>query len=187
MAMALLSLGRMDEAQTFLKRALALQPTHPQSLIVLGQIELDAGRLSKAGEYLQSLYEGYPEMPQARQLFAAWCLRAGIAASAAKDIATAERHYRQGLAANPDHTELNANLGVLCLVAGRFEEARTPLEAYRRLKPADPQSSLFLGQVYARLGRINEARQILTEGVEVARRAGNVSTAKFCQEILQQL
>jgi Flp pilus assembly protein TadD len=76
---------------------------------------------------------------------------------------------------------------VLLLVAGRLEEARGPLEIYRRVKPADPQSSLFLGQVYARLGRLDDARRVLNEGAQIAERAGNTNTARFCREILQQL
>lgn len=187
LAMALLSLGQIDEARDWLGRALALQPTHPQALSVLGRMELDAGRLEAAGEYLRPLYETYPEMPEARHLIAAWSRRAGMAAAAANDPAAAERLYREGLSAMPDDAELNASLGVLCLVAGRFDEARAPLEAYHRLRPAEAQSSLFLGQVYARLGRLAEARRILTEGAEIAERSGNSATARFCREILRQL
>jgi hypothetical protein len=62
-----------------------------------------------------------------------------------------------------------------------------PLEAYHRLQPQNPQSSLFLGQAYAATGRLEDARRLLTEGLEAATRAGNSTTAQHCREILQQL
>ncbi|HTP84855.1 MAG TPA: tetratricopeptide repeat protein, partial [Alphaproteobacteria bacterium] len=75
----------------------------------------------------------------------------------------------------------------LYLIEGRFTDAVAPLEAYHRLQPDDPQTALFLGQAYAATGRREQARQILAEGVRLAERAGNTTTARHCREILDQL
>jgi cytochrome c-type biogenesis protein CcmH/NrfG len=56
-----------------------------------------------------------------------------------------------------------------------------------KFQPNDPQSSLFLGQVYAQLGRAEEARRILTEGEQLATRAGQTTTAAHFREMLQGL
>ena len=184
---SLLALGHVDEAITYLKQSLTLQPTFPKALVLLGRIALERGDLDEAREYLQPLFESHPEQPLARELFARYYLRAGEAASARKDSQTAERLFRKGLAVEPNLPELNASLGVLCLVQGRIQDALAPFEAFHRLRPQDPQSSLFLGQLYAQLGRFAEARQILAEGKELAERAGNKTTAQHCSEILGML
>jgi HemY protein len=183
----LLALGRRDEAMDYLKRSLTLQPTYPQTLILLGRLALDAGDLEGARRYLQPLYDSHPEQAMARNLLAAYHLKAGKAAEDHKDAAAAERHYRDGLAVDPDNAELNVSLGILCLLQGRAADALNPLEAYHRLRPKDPQSSLFLGQLYAQLGRFADARKILTEGANLADRAGHRETAAHCREILAHL
>jgi HemY protein len=154
---------------------------------LLAQIEMDSGRWESAAKYLQPLYESHPEMLQARQLMAFWHLLTGMDAEKTKDFVAAERHYRDGLTILPNHAELQARLGTLCLIQGHFAAAIAPLEAYHRLQPDNPQASLFLGQAYAATGRRDEARRILAEGVRLATHDGNISTAKHCQEILDQL
>jgi tetratricopeptide (TPR) repeat protein len=187
LALSFLNLRRLDDAMAALKRSLVRQPTFPSTLSLLSKIELDSGRWEDAIQYLQPLYNSHPEMPEARQLMARWHLAAGTDAENKKDHVAAENHFRQGLAIDRNLPELQASLGVLYLIQGRFPEAVAPLENYHRLQPANPQSALFLGQAYAATGRRDEARRTLAEGVEVAERAGNTVTAQHCREILQQL
>ncbi len=183
----LLALGHREEAIGYLKRSLILQPTYPKALILLGHLAFDAGQLEEARRYWQPLYDSHPEQPQARHLLALYHLRAGDAAAARKDTAAAEQHYREGLDLDPDSAEIHANLGVLYLLQGRPADALAPFEAFHRLRPQDPQSSLFLGQLYAQLGRFTDARRILAEGADLAERAGNHVTAGHCREILEHL
>lgn len=187
LSISLFALGRQEEAYAALQRSLTLQPTFPKALSILGKMELEAGRLDEAARYLKPLYDAQSGVPQVRQLMGAWHLRSGMVAEKKSDFAAAEQHYREGVAIDPDEPELHASLGVLCLTQGRVAEALDSLEAYRRLRPANPRSSLFLGQAYAQLGRIDDARRILTEGEKQAERSGNPATAAFCREILQQL
>ena len=187
LAVALLAVRRLDDAIAALHRSLVLKPTFPDTLALLTRIEMDSGRWQSAAKYLQPLYESHPEMPLAKQLMADWHLRAGLDAQAKNDLGAAERHYRDGAIIAPNNPEAQANLGTLYLVQGRFADAVSPLEAYHRLQPQDPQSSLFLGQAYAATGRREDARRLLTEGLETATRAGNTTTAQHCQEILDQL
>jgi tetratricopeptide (TPR) repeat protein len=187
LAIALLAVRQLDEAVAALQRSLALKPTFPSSLVMLAQIEIDSGRWESAARYLDPLYESHPEMPQARRLMAYWHLRAGMAAEERHDLTAAEKHYREGVEIDRNHPDLQARLGTLFLIQGRFAEAVMPLEAFHRLQPNNAQSSLFLGQVYAATGRSNEAKQILLAGAEIAERNGNPATAQNCREILRQL
>jgi HemY protein len=187
LGLALLGLDRTDEAIVALKRSLTLQPTFQKSLSVLARVEMDAGRWESAGVYLRPLLESHPEMPEARQMMSYWHLRAGAAAEAKQDAAAAEVHYRDGLELNPNNADLQASLGVLRLVQGRFAEALAPLEAYHRLQPNNAQSCLFLGQAYAATGRTDDARRVLNEGIALAEKTGNRVTANHCREMLQAL
>jgi HemY protein len=187
LAVALLKVRNLGDAVAALQRSLVLKPTFPNSLALLAQIEIDSGRWEESARYLLPLYESHPELPQARRLMAYWQLRAGMAAENKQDAAAAERHYREGVAIDRNHPDLQMRLGTLCLIQGRFADAVVPLEAYRRLQPENPQGALYLGQAYAVVGRVDEARRILAEGVAQAERSGNATAAQHCREILQQL
>lgn len=187
LALTLIALERLDEAYRHLERSLTLEPTFIKSLTLLADLEMAAGRVDAAGRYIRRIYESAPGMPRAQQLMGAWHLKVGAAAEAKKDSAAAEQHYRDGLAADPENAELSASLGVLYLVQGRFADALSPLETYHRLQPQNAQSSLFLGQVYLALERVPEARRILQDGVKIAERNGNKTTAENCRAILEHL
>jgi tetratricopeptide (TPR) repeat protein len=187
LAVALIAVRRLDGAIAALHQSLTLKPTFPATLALLAQIEMDSGRWQAATQYLQPLFASHPEMHEARQLMANWHLRAGMDAQTKGDLPAAEKHFRDGLAIEPNHAELQASLGALYLIEGRFADAVAPLEAYHRLQPNDPQSALFLGQAYAATGRPEQARKILTEGLRLALHAGNTTTARHCREMLDQL
>ena len=187
LGVCLLAAGRENEALAALERSLILQPTFPETLLLRGRMEMQAGRWESAEKYLRPLYESHPEQAEVRQLMAHWHLRAGAAAEKKSDRHGAEQHYRDGLAIDRNNAELQVSLGVLYLMQARFGDAAGPLESYHRLQPENPQSCLFLGQTYAALGRTEEARRILTEGIQLAERSGNATTAGHCREMLQQL
>jgi HemY protein len=187
LGMSLMVLGRQEEAHAAFKRSLILQPTFLKALSVLGRWELETGQLDAAEQYLLPLYESHPEIPEVRQMTAQWHSRSGAVAEKKNDLPAAEKHYREGVAVDPQRADLQASLGVLCLVQGRVNDALVPLEAFHKLQPNDPQSALFLGQVYLQLGRRDEAKRILIEGEQLARRIGNATTAAHFREILQSL
>lgn len=187
LALACLRLGRRAEAVEALERSLTLKPAFAPSLALLGRMALEEGRLAEAEPLLRALYAAAPERLDARHLLANWELAVGTAAEKSGDPGRAERHYRAGVLVDEDNVELQARLGALLLVEGRVDRAVVPLEAFRRLEPTNPQAALFLGQAYARLGRIAQARQLLEAGVLEAERAGHTPTAEHCREILRHL
>jgi HemY protein len=187
LSQALLVLHRLDEALAAIRRCLFLQPTYPRALLMLGKAEMDSGRWESAEQYVRPLYDSHPEMVEARQLMIRWQTEAGQAAETNRDAAGAERHYREGLAVDNNNADLQVRLGVLYLTQSRFPDAVGPLEKYRQLLPENPQASLFLGQAYAATGRPDDAKRILAEGVRLAEKQGNATTARHCREILEQL
>ncbi len=186
LAVLLVERERFQEAVEALKRALTMQPTFPKAMLLLARLEVDAGRVEEAGRYLLPLLKANPGAPEIRATTASWRYRAGRAVEKT-DPAAAERHYRAGLELAPDHPDLNASLGVQLLVTNRVEEAVGPLEIYHRQQPANPQAALFLGQAYARTGRLADARRVLADGLQRAEQAGQRTTAEHFREILGML
>jgi tetratricopeptide (TPR) repeat protein len=186
LAVLLVETERYKEAAEALHRALTMQPTFPKAMLLLARLEVDAGRVEEAGRYLLPLLKANPGSPEIREITASWRLRAGRAAEQ-RDPVAAERHYRAGLALQPDNADLNAGLGVGLLVTDRVAEAVPLLETYHRARPTNPQAALFLGQAYARTGRMQEARRVLTAGLQQAEQTGQTSTAGHFREILSML
>ncbi len=187
LGLTMLALSRTEDAHAAFKRSLRQQPTFLKSLSLLGRWELQAGRLQAASDYLLPLYDSHPGVPAVRELLAQWHRASGAQAEKQNDPAGAERHYRAGVKLDPRHADLQASLGVLLLTQDRVHEAQPPLEAYHALAGDNPQSALFLGQVYFRLGRVDDARRILRSGEELARRTGKSTTAEHFREILRSL
>lgn len=187
LALALLSVNRGPEAIEALQRSLVKQPTYPNSLLLLGRMALAAKNWTGAAKSLHPLYESHPEMPEARAAMAELDLGLGEAAEARGDKPEAEKQYRAGLAIDPNRAELQVRLGLLCLLQNRFADAVEPFENYHRLQPKNAQSCLFLGQTYLMVGRVDDARRLLTEGIKTAELTGQTKTASDCREILQSL
>lgn len=186
LAVLLVETERLPEAAEALRRALTMQPTFPKAMLLLARLEVDAGRVDEAGRYLLPLLKANPGETEIRKITASWRLRAGRAAEKT-DPSAAERHYRAGLELDPENADLNAGLGLRLLVTDRAAEAVGPLETFSRLQPGNPQAALFLGQAYARTGRLGEARRVLTAGLRQAEQAGQTATAGNFREILSML
>lgn len=187
LALAAFAAAQRKEGSEWLRRTLAAEPSHALALTLMARLELEAGRLDAAWGYLEPLYDHHWGVPQVRQLVARWHGKAGDIASSQREWDRAETYYRAGMDVFADDAELQAGLGVLLITRERFQEAVAPLEAYRRLQPENARSALYLGQTYFVLGRLPEARRVLTEGEQAALHAGQTATARHCREILEQL
>jgi Tfp pilus assembly protein PilF len=187
LARSFLALRRLDDALAALDRSLTLQPTYLPTLLLRGEIELQAGHLDAAANYLRPAFESHPEDAQARQLLATWHLRMATAAESRNDPAAAEQHYRDGLTVHGEQPELLARLGLFYLLHSRFADAVDPLESYHRLQPESAPGCLFLGQAYLATNRSEKAREILARGLASAERSGNSKVANDCRRLLQQL
>ena len=187
LAISLLALGRLDEALEALDRSLIKQPTFLPTLLLRGQIELDAGHVELAGNYLRPAFDSHPEELQARQLLARWHQQMGDAAESKGDAVAAERHYRDGLIVDGNNVELLLGLGTFYLARARYAEAINPLEIAGRLQPQNPRTCLFLGQAYAATNNLEKARAILTTGAALAERAHDAATGNGCRQLLRHL
>jgi tetratricopeptide (TPR) repeat protein len=187
LATSLLALHRTDEALEALDRSLVMEPTFPETLRLRAQLEISADHWDLAEKYLRPLYEAHPEMPNVRYMYGYWLLHAGTEAGSNHDAAAAERYFREGLTVDPSSADLQLSLGVLLVATRRFDEALPLLESYHRLQPEYAQGCAMLGQAYIGVGRTTDARKVLMEGEELARRTDDAANGDLCRELLQRL
>ena len=77
------------------------------------------------------------------------------------------------LETNPNDLFLNYALAMQCASDGEEEEAVERLAQINIDHPDDVASWFQRGQILNRLGETDEAREVITAGIEVARRVGN--------------
>jgi len=186
-AVALIAVRQLDEGIEALHRSLTLEPTFPETLALLAQIEIDSGRWRAAGQYLQPLYAAHPELPEARAQMASYYLQCGIEAEKKGDVAEAEKSYLSGAAIDATRADLQLRLGALRLVQRRFAGAVAPLEVCHRLEPDNAQAALYLGEAYAASGQRQPACQVLNAAIEAADRSGNAMTAAHARALLRRV
>jgi len=84
--------------------------------------------------------------------------RLGSLDLATGDLASAERHLRGALAADPTTARAHERLGLVALALGRPRDALDELQRERRLHGAFPSEQLALGKVWQALGDRERAR-----------------------------
>lgn len=187
LGLVLLMAKRRDEAVAQLQQALRLQPGYTKAVVALATIELDAGNLSAAAEYVLPFYREFPGTGTAQELVSRYYSALALAAARKGDLAAIERICHEGLALAPESAELHGFLALHYLHHQQFPEAIENLEAAHRDRPGDPRAIALLGQVYAQVGRIADARKLLSEGAELARQRGDAATAGQLEAVLSRL
>ena len=113
--------GDARAAVTPLRAAIALDPTHFQAHLQLGDALLALGKTSAAADAYRAAISLKPDVADARVALADALLKSGQSAAAEKEL-------REGLAAHPDSAELNFTLGVLLESTGNSLDAQPFLE-----------------------------------------------------------
>jgi predicted Zn-dependent protease len=90
-------------------------------------------------------------------------------------------------AASPGEPFPRYALGMEYRNLGRHEEAVTTFRELAAAHPAYVPTFLMLGQTLIGLGRVAEAREALSSGIDSARRAGDRHAAGELQEALDSL
>ena len=125
----LLSLGRYDEAEYMLRRAVQLRPVWPAALNNLGEAQIKAGRYDEAVRTLGRI-------PELDRSYVGAYINLGTAYLGLGDAERAARVFRDGLAISPAHAQLHNNLAVALKRLGRTDEALRERERAVALDPA---------------------------------------------------
>lgn len=91
------------------------------------------------------------------------------------------------LQADPGDTFLQYALAMDFISAGQTEDGLERLRAVIRRDPAYVPAYFQQGQVLARLGRLEQAREVLTLGIAAAQQASDTHAEREMREFLESL
>lgn len=148
-----------SRAETVMRRAVGLRPSSAEALYRLAQVYTDQRRDSEALEILVKARRLAPRNTDIIFLMS----RVSMMHSYYED---AIRLLEEGVKIAPNRTLLHAALGESYFTAGKIHPAIQEFETLIRLDPS-AWSYAFMGLCYRHLGRFEEAKKYLLEGLKV--------------------
>ena len=171
-AVFFLNLGRWDQAEALLKRALEIAPGNPAAGSNLASLELKRRRWTEAEAWARQALDGDPQLAEA------W-MNLGEALYQQQRFSESAGAYGRALRLEPDKYQALLNRGAALAQLGRYPEAGADLGKAARLQPDAPRPWCNLAYVYERTGNPRAAdtwRQCL---------AGLIRTGAAADEISQ--
>jgi len=136
---SLASLDRWPEAEATCRRAVELEPNHPDLLVNLAVAIAKLGKQAEAVELCQSAIKIEEDIRAYAVL--------GESLSSLNRWAEAEAAYRYGLKLEPNHSAMLTNLGAAIATLGRLPEAAESFEQAVRADPANVTAQQNLAQL----------------------------------------
>lgn len=168
--------GRLDDAETLYRNALAFAPRHAGALNYLGVLHHQTGRSDAAAALIRQAIAADRDNAEPRYSL-------GLIHASLGQYADAITQTRRALKLNPDHVEARTNLGALLLRQGQPREAA--LHLARALELAPSQAAYAnLAQALLEDGRASEAIDIVLRGL---RDGGGVNLKSIFVMIAQAL
>lgn len=158
-AMILLDAGRIDSAETELRRLAASHPDFTDAHRILGRVLLegsraDRARMEEALGYLQTAFKANPDD-----------LSTGVTVSqllvALNRVAEAERVLAALVERSPDQRVLNYNYAQVLTKLGRGDESKPYLERAVQLDATFTPAIYQLVDIYQKLGEWQKAAEVL--------------------------
>ena len=151
---------RSDEAREHLARAGQEDPTHPEILKALVQIDVGDGKLADSVARLADALEARPEDARLHLLSGEVALLDGRPQDA-------EREFTRTLELDPNSLEGYQRLASLYVVTGRSEEVVATYEKALEENPRSGPIHLNLALLYEIRGRVDEAKERYESAIEL--------------------
>jgi len=150
LGVALATVGRLDEAIAYHKKAIGLNPQNTEALYDIGNIYLAKGMLKEAiGEYDKALSIN-PKYAKAHG-------NLGIAFAQQGNLDKAIEHFRQASEIDPNNIGVRYNLAVALDNTGRLEDAVNQYREILKIQPNDAEVCCVLGDILIKQGKFDEA------------------------------
>jgi tetratricopeptide (TPR) repeat protein len=143
---------QVRKAQGLLERYLASHPDDADARLVLARVFIRLGDLPAAAEALRAVLKSRPGLVVAHY-------NLGFVAHRARLYEEALVHLKTTIELKPDLPEAHYKLGLTCLALGRLDEAIASLEKAVAVDPRHIGARFNLANLYARAGRMREARE----------------------------
>lgn len=160
-AAALQRAGDVRRAGQLARQSLALAPRAAAPRLLLGVLDIQAGRFEAAADQFRRASEVEPGNASAHANLGEALRRAG-------DLAGAEAACRRATVVAPDFAEGHANLGLVLRALDRPLDAVAAFERATALNPNHARAHYTLGNAYLDLGRHRSALERFGEAVRLA-------------------
>jgi len=199
LGIALQDAGKASAAENALRRALAVDPRDAVAWYQLGLLDSRAGRLREAAEKARNSIAFDPDLLDARNSLGANLAVLGDRVGAEKafrealgvdpyfgtahgnlarllaakgDEAGALKHFARAVTLRPDFAPDRHEFALALVRANRFTEARAEVDAALRADASFVDARILSGGLWAREGRLAEARKAYQEALRVKPDAG---------------
>ncbi|HOW79011.1 MAG: tetratricopeptide repeat protein [Verrucomicrobia bacterium] len=142
--------GRTDEALTYYRKAVEMQPRYPDPLNNIGCILAGRKQFAEAIPYFEAALRSRPDYVLAHENLAAACRELGR-------FREAIPHLEVVVKARPEDTGVLNSLANALAGVGRFAEAVPYYEASLRVRPEQVAAHYGLANALVKLGRADEA------------------------------
>lgn len=156
-ALQLHQAGRLQDAETLYRNALAFAPRHAGALNYLGVLHHQTGRSEAAAGLVRQAIAADRDNAEPRYSL-------GLIHASLGQYTDAIAQTRRALKLNPDHVEARTNLGALLLRQGQRREAIEHLTRALELAPSQPAYA-NLGQALLEDGRADQAIDVVLRGL----------------------
>jgi tetratricopeptide (TPR) repeat protein len=174
LGMALAQAGRMDDALSHFREAVALDPGRPLAHYNIGFTLAHQGKPREAIGYLRESLRLRPADADAHFVL-------GVALAATGEHADAVRHFEESLALRPQDAQVHREMANALVAEGDLAGAGRHLEESLRLDPSDFRTHSKYGNVLTAAGRHAEAAAQYRESLRLspgdARTRNNLATA----------
>jgi protein O-mannosyl-transferase len=152
--------GKLEEAMSLYRKALACKPAYPEAHFFLGQA------LDRLGQAKEAMSE-YEEALRLRPDFDAAHIMTGLLLAKEKKYEQAERHYQAALQTAPESAPAQSDWGMALMEQGRWPECVAHYEQAVRLDPSLEEAHNNLGIGYLRMGRAAEGVKELRAAIQL--------------------
>ena len=154
-AEALLSAGRLTEAEVAAQAALAQSHNHWRVYTILGRIWFAQNRDKDAAEAFRHAVAVAPMFAPTHWRLAEFLMKKG-------DLEEAEAEVRRAIVLYPKEGSYHTTLGMVLMKRLQYNDARSSLRRAIRLNRRSPQPRIVLAQLLAERGKYRGAQRALT-------------------------
>lgn len=185
MGVTLTLMGRIDQSQSALEKALALQPNNGLAHRYLGDLFEKKGDLQQSVTQYEQALKLFPrESPIYSIVEGKLALDRGAQFMAKGKMADAQREYEKALALDPHNPAARFNLATIYHDLGKLSSAEEMLLSLSRDNPADIGIRVRLGALYLEQGKLQEAARELGA---VAAKGGDSLEVQQAKQLLDTI
>ncbi len=179
LGMLLQQTGRVEEAESWLRRALALAPDDVSMMCNLANLLKDTGRVTEAEALYRRIIELDPSGTPGLNNLGILLWKQGRLAEAADCL-------QRTLALDPALADAHSNLGIVQKELAQYDEAESSYRRALELKPQSAHTYNNLGLLYQEINRQQEAQRAFERALELQPDYGparyNLSLTRLAQE-----